>query len=153
MVQRTPVSIQSNAFLFCRIGITVILWLAFFLQAAWALWLAFAILALSALLGVDRAPMIVLYNVTLGKLMKSKQEMLDRSAMRFAHTMGTVFSAICLLLLYTLGPVIAWRAVFLLAILKTISALGWCPASKLYTCATGGCCPLSRKFFGTPKND
>lgn len=148
MTKRQPVSVQSAAFLFCRVSITAILWIAFFLHAAWALWLAFAILALSALLGIDRAPMIVLYASTLGKFLPSKNETLDRSAMRFAHTMGTVFTALCLVLLYTSPAAVAWSAVFVLSVLKTISALGYCPASKLYVCATGGCCPLSRRLFG-----
>jgi len=149
MKTRHPVSVQRAAFLFCRVGITVILWIAFLLHAVWALWLAFAVLALSAMLGVDRAPMIVLYTYTVGQLLPSASETLDRSAMRFAHTLGTLWSGVCILLIYTFPTLpVGWRLLLLLAIVKTISACGYCPASKLYMCATGGCCPLSRRLFG-----
>lgn len=149
-----PVAIQRSAFLFCRVGITVILWIAYLFHAVWALWFAFAVLGLSALLGIDRAPMIVLYTYTMGRLLPSSYETLDRSAMRFAHTLGTLWSGACLLFI-TIFPTIpiGWRFLLLLAIVKTISAFGYCPASKLYTCATGGCCPLSRRLFGEKGHD
>jgi hypothetical protein len=147
-MKRTPVTVQSGAFLFCRIGITLLLWLAWVLQSIPLLGLVFIILALSALLGVDRAPMIVLYTWTLGRLHAGKSETLDRGAMRFAHALGSLWSGCCLLLILVGLVRIGWGVTFLLAIVKTISALGFCPASKLYLCATGGCCPLSRKLFG-----
>ncbi|ALM09527.1 MAG TPA: hypothetical protein DEB30_05315 [Candidatus Peribacter riflensis] len=149
-----PVSVQRAAFLFCRVSITVILWAAFFLHSIVVLWLAFILLGLSAVLGVDRAPMIVLYTQTVGRFLPSFTETLDRSAMRFAHTLGTLWSGACLFCLYVfpLSP-IGWRLLLLLSIMKTISASGYCPASKLYTCATGGCCPLSRRLFGEQHHD
>ncbi|MDD5054732.1 MAG: DUF4395 family protein [Candidatus Peribacteraceae bacterium] len=149
MKTRHPVAVQRAAFLFCRVGITALLWIAFLFDAVWALWLTFGILALSALLGIDRAPMIVLYTNTLGRFLPSVSETLDRSAMRFAHTLGALWSAACLLLISAFPATpIGWRLLLLLAIVKTISACGYCPASKLYLCATGGCCPLSRRLFG-----
>ncbi|MDD5103236.1 MAG: DUF4395 family protein [Candidatus Peribacteraceae bacterium] len=154
MKTRHPVTVQRTAFLFCRAGITVILWIAFLLHAIWALWLAFIILGLSAILGVDRAPMIALYTYTAGQLLPSASETLDRSAMRFAHTLGALWSGTCLLLIAAFPAIpIGWRLLLLLAIVKTISAFGYCPASKLYICATGGCCPLSRRLFGEKGHD
>jgi hypothetical protein len=106
----------------------------------------FAIFVLSALLRVKRSPMIWLYEHTINKIRPSKDEILNEHAMRFAHTMGMIFSFICLLLLYFVGDTAGWIAVFCFAILKSISAFGYCPASKLYECATGGsCCAFLKK--------
>lgn len=153
MTTRHPVSVQRSAFLFCRVGITALLWIAVLFHALWALWLAFVVLGFSALLGVDRAPMIVLFTYSLGKFLPSASETVDRSAMRFAHTLGTLWSGACILFIYALPALpIGWRLLVLLAIVKTVSAFGFCPASRLYTCATGGCCPLSRRLFGDKKH-
>ncbi len=153
MTKRTPVTVQSGAFLFCRVGITVLLWAAWAMRSIPLLSLVCAILALSALLGVDRAPMILLYSWTVGRIVPGKTETIDRTAMRFAHTLGTVWSLCCLLIIVSGFANIGWGVTFLLAIMKTISALGYCPASRLYICATGGCCPLSRRLFGTPTHE
>lgn len=152
MKSRHPVSVQNAAFLFCRVSITALLWAAWFWKLPWLLGLSFLILLFSALLGVDHAPMILLWSSTFGRFVPSRLVTLDRSAMRFAHGLGTTLSGICLLVLLAGFTSVAWRLTFLLAIIKTISALGYCPASKLYTCATGGCCPLSRQLFGEKTN-
>lgn len=149
-----PVTVQHSAFLFCRVSMTVILWAAFLLHSIFVLWLAFILLVLSATLGVDRAPMIVLYTQTVGRFLPTHTETLDRSAMRFAHSLGALWSGACLFCLFLFPfSLIGWRLLLLLTIMKTISASGYCPASKLYTCATGGCCPLSRRLFGEKNHE
>ena len=78
----------------------------------------------------------------------SKKEVLNEKAMRFAHSLGTVLSGICVLLIYSPYEFVGWIVVGLFAILKIISAIGFCPASRLYTCATnsnGTCCAFLRK--------
>ncbi|NTV23414.1 MAG: hypothetical protein HGA85_03495 [Nanoarchaeota archaeon] len=47
----------------------------------------------------------------------------------------------CVIMLYS-GFIYAWGFVFLFCVLKTVSALGFCPGEKLYHCALGGgsCC-------------
>ena len=153
MTKRIPVTIQSGAFLFCRVGITVLLWLAWALRSVELLALVCVVLALSAALGGDRAPMILLYSWTIGRFFPGKTNTLDRTAMRFAHLLGTLWSAACIVIIVSLHARIGWGVTFLLAIVKTISAFGFCPASKLYLCVTGGCCPLSRKLFGDQSHE
>ncbi|MBU0766830.1 DUF4395 domain-containing protein [Patescibacteria group bacterium] len=148
MTNNSQAIVQNAAFGFCRWSITIILWCAFFLHLKWMVVLSFAILALSALLGVAHSPLVILYTYTLGQIIPSKKVILSRPAMRFAHTMGSMLSLICIALLYYAPAGIGWYAVFLFAIIKTISAFGFCPASKFYTCMSkGGCCAFSKKVF------
>lgn len=139
-------TIQNNAFLFCRYSIAVLVWLSLFLHSLWLLGLTFAILALSALLKVRRAPMVWIYTNTLGRFVPSRDVILDVSAMRFAHTLGAALALISIALV-SLGVPGAWFFVAAFAVLKSVSALGFCPASKLYGCVIkgGGCCALAAK--------
>lgn len=138
------VTIQENAFIFCRYTIAILIWIALFLKSVWILVVVLIILVLSALLKVQKAPMVFIYTNTLGRLIKSKDVILDERAMQFAHTMGTVLAIISLTILYFNGP-IGWIFVAIFAVLKTISAFGLCPAYKLFGCmASGGCCALTK---------
>jgi hypothetical protein len=139
-------TIQNNAFLFCRYSIAVLVWLALILHSVWLLVLTLLILALSALLKVRRAPMVWLYTNTLGRVIPSKDVVLDVSAMRFAHTLGAGLALISIALV-ALGVPGAWFFVAAFAVLKSVSALGFCPASKLYGCVIkgGGCCALTAR--------
>jgi hypothetical protein len=140
------VTVQNNAFVFCRYSIAVLVWLALILQSIWLLALAFAILGLSAWLKVPRAPMIWIWTNTLGRVVPSRDVVLDVKAMRFAHTIGTAMAAISIVLVYLHSPA-AWWFVGAFALLKSVSALGFCPASKLYGCVIkgGGCCAIAAK--------
>ncbi|MBU0471649.1 MAG: DUF4395 domain-containing protein [Nanoarchaeota archaeon] len=135
--------VSKNAFRFCRFGITILIWAGFLLRNKELILVSFLILLLSAILTIKRAPLIVLYSVTLDKLVKSKRVDLDVKGMRFAHTLGSIFSGVCVLLLY-LG-LKAWGLVLVLAILKTISAFGFCPGEKIYSCMKNGCCSITKK--------
>ena len=134
------VSVPKGAFIFCRYSVAIFIWLAFILKIRWLVILVFVILALSAILKVRKAPMILIYSWTINKIFKSKEELLSEKGMRFAHTLGATFSLIALIFLYFGNVQVGWIIVFVLAILKTISAFGFCPASKLYSCATNGSC-------------
>lgn len=143
-----PVTIPSHAFIFCRYGIAVLVWLAYLLHSAGWLIAAAVLLGLSAILKVRRAPMIWLYSRTFMRLRPSPEEVVDETAMRFAHTLGTVFALACLAAVW-LNPKIGWPLTLLFALMKTVSALGFCPASKLFTCATNTtCCPVTKHFLG-----
>lgn len=139
------VTIQRNAFVFCRYSVALLIWLALILQDIYVLVAAFVILALSAALKVHRAPLVWLYTQTLGRVIASKEVVLDVSAMRFAHTAGAVLALTCIILVYRDIPG-AWIVVAGFAALKTLSAVGLCPAYKLYGCMMeGGCCALTGK--------
>lgn len=146
MKEYKSVSISTGAFNFCRYGVAIMLWVSILFRLKWLAVLVFAILVLSAILRVSKAPMIVIYNVTFGKFIKTKTEILDEKGMRFAHTMGAGMMFIGLVPLYFLNEQVGWWILFVVASLKTISALGFCPAYKLYGCmSSGGCCALTGK--------
>ena len=140
------VTIQNNAFLFCRYSIAIAVWAALALHSLWLLVVIAVVLGLSAVLKVRRAPMVWAYANTLGRFIPSKDVILDVRAMRFAHTAGTVLAAVSAALV-ALGVPGAWYFVLVFALLKTVSALGFCPASKLYGCVvkSGGCCALAAR--------
>ena len=147
MTKYKPVSVSKAGFAFCRYTIAILVWLSLIFQIKWILVLVFLVLALSALLKIQKAPMILLYKFTIGKIIKSKDEILNENAMRFAHIMGTILSFICLLFLYFINVYVGWILVFVFAILKTISAFGMCPASKLYECmGNDNCCAFIKKI-------
>ena len=138
--------VPQGAFRFCRYSVAALAWLAFALKLKLLLWVVFAILALSALLTIRRAPLVMLYTWTFGRLFSSPGERLNVSAMRFAHTLGSVLVLVCLLFLHVLDERVGWGLTLCFCVIKTISAIGLCPAYKLYGCATSGtCCAFMKK--------
>lgn len=139
------VTVQNNAFIFCRYTVAALIWIALIFKSVWVLGAVFVILAASAILKVHRAPMVWLYTNTFGRVVPSREVVLDVRAMRFAHSLGAVLAAISLSLTLRDSP-FGWYFVAGFALLKTMSALGFCPAYKLWGCATsGGCCALTGK--------
>lgn len=138
------VSVSYVAFLFCRISLATLLWISFIFQLKWLVCIVFLIFLFSAILKVGRAPMILLYSCTFDLILPSKKVMLDENAMRFVHFLGAFMAFITLVLLYFIYAPVGWGFLFFFAILKTVSALGYCPASKLYSCAlsNGKCCSI-----------
>ena len=139
-----PVSVPKAAFAFRRYAVAILVWLAFILRDWRLVALVGVIMFFSAWLKVGRAPLIVLYKYTVNKIFKSPQEILNESAMRFAHILATGLSIICLAALY-INSHVGWALVLFFAVLKTISAVGFCPASKLYECAgSDKCCSFAK---------
>jgi protein-S-isoprenylcysteine O-methyltransferase Ste14 len=139
------VSIPQSAFAFCRISLTVMLWVALVLHSVWLVAVVFVILVLSVLLKVQRSPMIQLYQQTVLRLFPTPHEVfLDVPAMRFAHGMGAVM-ALGVIVAMLANPPVGWYFLAAFCLLKTIAALGFCPASKLFVCMrNGGCCALTK---------
>ena len=137
--------IPRPAFAFCRVSLTVLLWLALYLDSVWLVVAVFLILALSVILKVQRSPMIQLYQQTVLRVFPAKHfELLDVPAMRFAHAMGAMMS-LAVMLAMLASPQAGWYCLLALCLLKTTTALGFCPASKLFVCMrNGGCCALTR---------
>ena len=139
------VQIPRPAFAFCRISLTVILWMALYFHSVWLVTVVFAILVLSVILKVQRSPMIQLYQQTVLRLLPTQHYVfLDVPAMRFAHGMGAVM-AFAVAVTMLANPAAGWYALLGFCLLKTAAALGFCPASKLFVCMRkGGCCALTR---------
>lgn len=148
MTKYKPVTIPSAAFAFCRYGLAALLWLALILQLKILVAAVVLILGLSYILKVGRAPMIIIYQYTVNLIWRSRDEVVNEHAIRFAHLVGTVIGLVCLFLLYAVNDIAGWVAVFMLAALKSLSAAGFCPAAKLYDCANGGSCSLLPKKRG-----
>lgn len=145
-----PVKIPKGSFAFCRYGLAIIPWIALIFQIKWLILLGLLILLLSAILKVGRAPMILIYSYTINKLFPSTNVILDENAMFFAHIFGTILFAIAAILLYYVNNTVGWIFVAFVAIAKTIGALGFCAASKLYGCMNnsgGTCCQFSKNKF------
>jgi hypothetical protein len=146
MASYKPVSIPNAAFIFCRYSISILVWLSFFLHSKILLALVCLIFLLSAILKVKHAPLVWLYTVTINKLWKSADVMVEQNALYFAHILGFILSTICLILVCMIDRNGIWYAVLVLAVLKTISAVGFCPAAKLYACINSDtCCAFMKK--------
>jgi hypothetical protein len=135
-----PVAVPKAAVFFCRWGVAVILWCSYFAHSPALLALAFVILGLSALLKLKRAPLIVLYSCSLERLWPSPEVIMDARAMQFAHTLGAMLALVCLLAVTIFPGAAAWSLVLVFCLLKTVAAIGFCPASKMYECMLGGSC-------------
>jgi hypothetical protein len=124
----------------------IMVWAAFFLQSKELMIFAFLIFLSSAILKTKRAPLIFFHTNTIGKVLKPKTEVVNESALAFAHKMATGFSLICLVFLYFINEQVGWGIVLVFAIMKTISASGYCPGTKLYECANNDtCCAFAKK--------
>jgi hypothetical protein len=145
MAQFKPATISKGGFAFCRTVVATLLWAAIILQQKWLVALVGLIMLLSAIFKVERAPLIVLYKHTGDKIRPGENVIVDETGIFVSHLAGTVFSAICLVLLYTAPPLAAWIVTGLFAVLQTSAAFGFCSALKLYTCIVGGtCCRFGR---------
>jgi protein-S-isoprenylcysteine O-methyltransferase Ste14 len=137
--------VPAQAFAFCRISLTVLLWMALCFHSVWLVVTVFVILAASVILKVQHSPMIQLYQRTiLRSFPPQSYQFLDVPAMRFAHGMG---AAMALVVIFTIliAPGAGWYCLAAFCLIKTISAFGFCPASKLFVCMrNGGCCALTR---------
>ena len=141
-----PVTVRRAAFAFCRWTMALLVWAAWYFNAPTILLLSFCIFAASAVLKVNRAPLVMLYTAGVERFLPSSEVMLDARGMRFAHMLAAGIAGLCLLVLYLGNPAIGWNIVFVFALLKTVSATGFCPATRLYTCMTGGnCCAFLKK--------
>jgi len=140
MAEFRPVTITEGSFAFCRYSVAVLLWLSIALQRKELVILVFVIMALSVLLKVRRAPLIVLYRQTVDRIFPSRSVTVDEKGIRFAHMVGAVVSLMCIITLYWGRPLAGWILTGLLAVLKTSSALGYCSALKIYECMNGGTC-------------
>jgi len=145
MVSYKPVSIFKGSFAFCRYSIAVMVWMAFAFHTVILLEIVAGIFLLSAILKVKKAPMIWIYDSTFNKIWRSPEIMVNENAIYFAHLAGLALSVTCLIIVFSTDKSWAWFAVLAFALLKTISAFGFCPASKLYDCALNGNCCVRHK--------
>jgi hypothetical protein len=143
MTNYKPVLISKASFAFCRYSVALMIWLSFFLKSRLLLAIVLLIFILNAVLKVKRAPLIRLYDVTIDRIKKAPEILVNEKSLFFAHTLAAILSFICLVMVSVVHNGRVWYAVLAFAVLKTVSAIGFCPASCLYDFMTGGgCCKM-----------
>lgn len=153
MIRMVKVYRQSVAF--CKYFIAGILWLAVVLMSVVPVYIVLAIFIASALLGVNRAPLVVFFNKTFAKRIKTDEEYINVYSMRFAHLVGTAFCVFALISYYLNGRILALVLIIILAIMQTIASAGYCSAQKLYECVicNSNCCRIGKRIKRVKKND
>jgi len=140
-----PVRISKIGFEFCRYGVAGLVWLAVLSNRYEWLVLTAILLGASAILKVRKAPMVVLGNMLMGRMLP-ENVVVDESGMQFAHAMGFVLN-IVVLAVVLLFPAIGWWVTLTFALMKTVSAAGHCSALKLYACLNNDeCCKGVKKY-------
>lgn len=145
--QSTDVFISKAGFAVCRYGVAGFVWYSVIDKTPYGVLAAFFILGISALLGVAISPLILL-TVAVEKILKkeSPKVPLFRKGIRFAHIAGTILSGSALLAWY-FNPTTGWIITICFALLKSVSAIGLCPAERLYRCATSdSCCTFMKRW-------
>lgn len=147
--QCTPIDqvpIPKGAFIFCRYTMAALIWVAFLLKIKILVAVLFIMLTLSAILTIRHAPLVWLYTTTLHRWIRTPDTYLSIAGMRIAHSMGALFAAVCLVLLYGGHERIGWWMTFAYCIVKSISAIWACPVYKLYACMkSGDCCTFLKR--------
>lgn len=137
-------NIPRVSFILFKLTSLILLWLAFFMRIRIFVVISFLILAISVLFKIKNNPLIIFYSSTISKLIRWKDEILDEKAVNFANKGGSILQIICIFFLYN-SRIAGWIILLIVAIIKTISTLGFCPGVKIYYCLNNGCCMLTRK--------
>ncbi|MHB1453458.1 MAG: DUF4395 family protein [Saccharofermentanales bacterium] len=151
------VKVYRQSIVFCKYAIAGLLWIAIIFQSPIPVFLVLALMAVSALTGVERAPLVVLYDKTFAKWFTADEEYINMYSMRFAHLVAVSFSIAILISYYFLNPIAALILAIIQAVLQSIASFGYCSAQKLYECVVcnSNCCRvgrIGRKLRGVHKN-
>ena len=150
------VKVKRQSVVFCKYTIAGLLWLAILLCSPIPVFLVMAVLAVSAMTGVSRAPLVRFYDVTFAKWFHTDEEYINMYSMRFAHVFAFVFCGFILISYYFVPtPLPALALAVILAVLQTIASLGFCSAAKLYDCliCNSNCCRVGKKIRNVRKNE
>ena len=154
MTKYQMATVPKKGFTFCRYTIALLLWITvilLFFNIKWMIFIPLGIMALSGILTVKRAPLIMLYKVLFDRKGKGETDVLNVNSIRFSHFVGSFFCIIIIIFLYILKiDIVAYIFLGILTILQTIAAFGYCSAQKLYECLVLGknCCNLGKKLRG-----
>lgn len=152
MIEMVRVNRQSVAF--CKYTIAGLLWLAVLLSNIYLVGLVFLILLVSGFAGVQRAPLVALFDRTGARWMKVEEVYINRYSMQFAHFFGAGFCVLIFLAYGFLPPAVWLVLAVVLALLQTIASFGYCSAQKLYECVVcnSNCCRFGKKVRKLKKN-
>lgn len=145
MVKMVEINKQSIAF--CKYTIATLLWLgiAFYHPAPFAL--VAIIVFVSAITGVHRSPLVVLFDKAVIPHIDAKCDYINMMSMRFAHKVATVFSILCIICLLYAPQWGFYTIAIMFAVLQSIASFGYCSAAKLYECVVcnSNCCRVGKK--------
>jgi hypothetical protein len=152
MIKMVTVNRQSIAF--CKYVIAGLLWLAIILRNIIPVYIVFFIMLVSAFTGVNKSPLVKLFDLTFAKLTNTKQEYINMHSMRFAHIVGCVFCVLSLVSYYFISSILALVITVILAVLQSIASFGYCSAQKLYECVVcnSNCCRIGKKVRSIKNN-
>jgi hypothetical protein len=152
MIEMVRAKKQSLAF--CKYTIAGLLWLSVIIDSIALIYLVLGILLASGLIGVHRAPLVTLSDMTLAKWIPTEEIYINRYSMRFAHLFGAGFCVLILITHYFLAPFVPLVLTVMLALLQTIASFGYCSAQKLYECVicNSNCCRFGKKVRSLNKH-
>ncbi len=156
MIPIKMVGVPSKAFKFCSGTLLFLFLMALLWQSKEWVWVGFVLLVLSSILRIQKAPLILLYQLTFGRFLKSEEIYFDEHAIFFAHLFATILSGGALILLYFVNELVGWGVVGILILAKTSAFFGYCGAAKLYSCLNSDnrqCCRFGRKVKTTCRLD
>ncbi len=148
------VKVFRQSVVFCKTVIAALVWTTVVFLSPIPIFLVLAITAVSAATGVDRAPLVVLFDHTAAKKIRTEEEYINLYGMRFAHLVAVSFCILILLFYYFVSPLFALILAIILGIMQTAAALGFCSAQKLYDCVicNSNCCRIGKGIRGIHKN-
>lgn len=148
------VKVEKKSVAFCKYAIAGLLWLAIILRNEIPIYIVFFIMLISAITGVHRAPLVKLFDITIGKKVKAEEVYINIHSMRFAHIVGCIFCILSLVSFYYINPIVALIITIVFALLQTIASFGYCSAQKLYECVVcnSNCCRFGKKIRRMKKN-
>ncbi|MEI7579719.1 MAG: DUF4395 family protein [bacterium] len=145
MEKHKPVEISSGSFAFCRYFSALLLWLALLLKNQYILYFLIFAFIWAVIFRVKYSPFVLFYRYTIDLIFKSHKILVDEYDILFMHqlTLGIIIFGTFNIIF--VNAIFGWIIISLFALLKTISALGYCPAAKLRRCITsrGACCNLN----------
>ena len=147
------VSVNKKSVAFCKYTVAALLWLAVIFMSVIPVYLVLFLMIISALTGVDKAPLVRLFDLTFARYSNSEKEYINMHSMRFAHIVAANFCIVALLSYYLFSPLLALTLIIILAIMQTIAAFGYCSAQKLYDCVicNSNCCRFGKKIRSIKK--
>ncbi|MDD2376694.1 MAG: DUF4395 family protein [Clostridia bacterium] len=142
------VNVNKKSVAFCRFSIAIMFWIIGITGAKILLVIPFIIMILSGILGVSKAPLVIVGNI----LFKKKDvEVVNVQSIKFAHYTGSIMTAIAIIFFYIFKiDIVGWIITWIMIVLQTIAAFGYCSAQKLFECIILGnnCCKLGKKIRG-----
>lgn len=148
------VTVNRLSVAFCKYVIAGLLWLAIIFRSVIPVYIVLIIMLVSYFTGVDKSPLVKIFDWTFAKFIKIKEEYINIHSMRFAHLVGSIFCMLALVSYYFISPIIALILIIILAILQSIASFGYCSAQKLYECVicNSNCCRFGKKIRSIKKN-